>query len=169
MPVTLHLGVDDVPYQIAVPQQHYRVSTKARKGGKPTKHRTPPSGGQTTGDIAEILEAKYHVMESFFELHAQEIANDLAVSMKNSLEDALSGGPANYQLADSEGFIKTLFTTFIDSKEMDGLGASGVPTAASLRGVNHRLQHPFAKGNPARPSFRDTGTYSAAMRAWIET
>lgn len=169
MPV-LHLGVVEIPYQIAVPQQSYRVSTKVRKGGKTVRRRSAPAGGKTTGDVAEILEAKYHVMESFFELHEQEIADDLAVSMKNSLEDALSGAPVqNYGLMDSEAFIQELFVKFIDSKEMDGLGVPGVPTGAARRGVNHRLLHPFAKDNPARPSFRDTTTYEGAMRAWIET
>jgi hypothetical protein len=67
----------------------------------------------------------------------------------------------------AESAIKTEFNKFIDSKAMDGV-QPGVPTAAALAGVNHRLKHPYAKGNPVRPSFKDTGLFEQSMRSWIE-
>ncbi len=59
------------------------------------------------------------------------------------------------------------FRIFIDQKELDGV-IPGVPTQAALRGVNHRLMRPYAKSNPVRPSFKDTGLYEASFRAWVE-
>jgi len=60
------------------------------------------------------------------------------------------------------------FRRFISSREVERVGIPGVPTQAALRGVNHRLKHPYRKSNPRRPSFRDTGLYEASFRAWID-
>lgn len=138
---TLHLGVLDVAYS---------------------------DGGKSTGDIAEILEEKYHVMENFFQLHESDIAQALEQSIGDKIQDMLNGAPiGGNSMAAAMADIQTLFNRFIDSKEMDGLGYPGVPTKASLLGVNHRMKHPYAKRGP-RPSFRDTGTYEGAFRSWIE-
>ena len=142
----LHLGVLDIPYTAG----------------------TKKVAVSTTGDVAEWLEDKYHVYQHFFEAHGVEIAEELTQSLKDFFEDQLSGSPANavsFTAAESE--IKHLFTKFIDTKEMDRLGYPGIPTKASLAGVNHRMKHPYAKRGP-RPSFKDTGTYEAAFKAWLE-
>jgi len=138
----LHLGVIDIPHS----------------GGK---------GNLTTGDLAEILEAKYHIYQTFYERHQSEIIGALERSLQDFLEDRLSGSPANaVSFAGGEAAIKALFSRFIDSEEMNGL--PGVPTAAARAGVSHRRKHPYAKRNPPRPSFRDTGEFEDAFRAWVE-
>ena len=113
---TLHLGVNDVPYDY--------------KG----------SEGQSTGDVAETLEAKYSIMQTFFEVHGQEIADALAEAAVGSLENILMGAPvANHPFIAGETEIQRMFGQFLDLKEMDGR-AAGVPT--TYRCYDH-LAHAF--------------------------
>lgn len=137
----LRLGVNDVPYA---------------------------DDGKTTGDVAEILEAKYGVMETFAEIHGQEIADDLAAAAAGALGDLLKGAPVSHPFAEAENKIAKRFRDCLNSRELDGKIA-GVPTAASLAGVNHRLKRPYRKSNPVRPSFIDTGLYQASMAAKVES
>lgn len=139
----LHLGVLDVPYA---------------------------DGKATTGDVATILEHNYNVMGVFVEeVGADAISAAFEQAAQDAIADLLSGAPAaslNLTLA-ATGEIEDAFRIFIDQKEMDGV-VPGVPTAASLKGVNHRLKRPYTKSNPVRPSFRDTGLYEASFKAWTE-
>jgi hypothetical protein len=150
--VKLHLGVLEVPYD---------------------------DGKATTGEVADILEEKYHIMEVFVEELGDAIGDAFAEAAKNALQDLMSGVPmvqasyigggANFVLtADATQEIETAFRMFIDQQELDGV-VPGVPTQASLKGINHRLAHPYAKANQPRPSFRDTGLYQSSFRAWTET
>lgn len=163
----LVLGVIDVPYTTHVPTQAKRVAV--RRGKKPVRVSAPPSGGQTTGDVAEILEQHYHVMQTFFDIHQNEIVDALVEDMEDELHAMItSGGGRNSQpfvAATSE--IKRLFTQTINSRELDGR-IPGVPTQSSLAGVSHRFKHPTAKGHPVRPSFRDTGLYLSSFVAQVE-
>lgn len=140
---TLHLGVVDTAYT---------------------------AGGKTTGDVAEILESKYRIMGNFYDAHQNDIAVALEASIGDALDNLLMGAPpGDNATAAVAGDIETLFHRFISDAEMEtGEFVSGVPTKAALRGVNHRLAHPYAKGNPRRPSFRDTGLYEASFKAWID-
>lgn len=140
---TLHLGVVEIPYANA--------------------------GGKTTGDVADILEAKYHVMEVFYEdLGPTLIAKSLEVSVVNAVESMMLGAPATISLTgDAEQEIEQAFRLFLSQQEMDGQ-QPGVPTKASLKGVNHRLKKPNAKTNLGRPSFIDTGLYQRSFKAWVD-
>jgi hypothetical protein len=165
----LHLGVVDVPYTTSTPQHVRRVAVRTRKGSPARVISAPPAGGQTTGDVAEILEDKYRVMGNFFDAHETDIAGALEETIGDAFENLLSGiNPGSNATAAAMGQIETLFHTFISTQEMDGMGIPGVPTQAALNGVNHRLAHPTAKSNPSRPSFRDTGLFDANFKAWIE-
>ncbi len=138
----LHLGVLDVPYS---------------------------DGKATTGDVATILEEKYHVMETFADKFGHDvIAAAFAASARTAVEDMFSGAPGDLSLTlDATEGIEAAFRDFIDMKLFDGI-IPGVPTQASLKGVNHRLKRPYAKDNPIRPSFKDTGLYEASMKAWTD-
>jgi hypothetical protein len=139
--LTLHLGVVVQPYR---------------------------NGGLTTGDVAEILEAKYGVMEAFYKAHGQDIADALTDSLKGALESLMMGQRTD-PFGTAMGDIKREFSHFILSKEgVEHVGIPGVPTAAALAGVSHRLRHPYAKSNPRRPSFRDTGLYESSFLAWAD-
>ena len=135
----LHLGVVDFPYA------------------------TP--GGQTTGDVAVILEAKYGIMGKFYEVNQAKVAHALEQALADSLDNVLMGapltdGPFEAGLSD----IRHEFDVFITTKQLDGL-VDGVPTAAALAGVSHRFK---SKKGPPRPSFVDTGLYLASFKAWME-
>jgi hypothetical protein len=169
MIMRLHLGVIDVPYTVHVPASQRRVAVRTKKGGKPKVITAPPSGAETTGDVATILEEKYAVMGTFLEtVGLDAVAAALEQSGKEALEALMLGAPAaNLSLsAAAESEIEAAFRLFLDQKEMDG--RPGVPTAAALKGVNHRLAHPYAKGNAERPSFVDTGQYQQHFKSWME-
>jgi hypothetical protein len=140
----LHLGVLDVPYS--------------------------KEEGKTTGDVATILEDKYHVMSTFVDVLGRDaIAAAFEQAAKSAVEDLFSGAPtpAVSLTGDATEEVQSAFRVFIDQREMDGL-VPGVPTAASLKGMNHRFSRPNARGNPVRPSFRDTGLYETSFRAWTD-
>jgi len=134
--ITFHLGVIDVPYE---------------------------DENTTTGDVAEYLEEKYQIMQTFFDRYSNDIADLMANDMAASLENMMAGAPpAKDPLAESMSRIHDLFVAFLDNTEMNGL--PGVPTRRSLEGISRRFKN---KKGPPRPSFIDTGTYQAAMRAWV--
>jgi hypothetical protein len=137
----VHLGVMEVPYD---------------------------DGKETTGDVATILEEKYHVMGTFVDMFGKDvIAEAFEASARSAIEDMFSGAsPETLNLTfEAEQGVETAFREFIDLEMFDGK-IPGVPTAAARRGVNHRFAHPYAKGNQPRPSFRDTGLYQASFKVW---
>jgi hypothetical protein len=117
--------------------------------------------------VAEYLEESYHVMEHFFELHKEEIGKALADDMAATLETIVMGGSTKFELGEATSQIEDLFKKMISDGELERLGYPGVPTQAALKGVNHRLKHPYSKNNPRRPSFRDTGLFQASFKSWI--
>jgi hypothetical protein len=167
--ITLHLGVVEQPYAVAVPASARRVAIRTRKGGKARVINAAPAGGETTGDVATILEEKYHIMEYFFEdVGGDAISAVLEHSYAGAVENLMSGAPvAQISLsAEAESEIEAAFRMFLGQQEINGI--PGVPTKAALAGVNHRLAHPYAKGNSPRPSFIDTGDYQANFKAWTD-
>lgn len=160
---TLHLGVLDIPYP---DQPHAQRVAKPRPGRlvkPPAAHRPP----LTTGDVAEALERRYHIMQTFYDTLGEDaVVAALQRSVDNALADITSGAPLSLDpVAAATSELHTAFQIFIDQREMDG--RAGVPTKASLHGVNHRMLHPFAKRGP-RPSFKDTGLYEGSERAWTD-
>ncbi len=119
-----------------------------------------------TGEVAKFLEDDYGVMEVFARVHWDTITKALAGSVEGALE-ALVMGQRVDPFARGLQSIQTKFKRYISSYEAERVGIPGTPTKAALRGVNHRLKHPYAKSNPRRPSFRDTGLYQSSFRAWV--
>lgn len=140
---TLHLGVLVQPYQ---------------RGAR----------GQTTADVAEILEDKYHVMGAFWRGHGDDVAGYMEQGLQQAV-DALLAGTARVENPFAAAMDKTThdLKVFLSSQEAEKVGIPGTPTQAALRGVNHRRRHPYRRSNPRRPSFIDSGLYEASMRAWI--
>ena len=159
MTTVLKLGVNDIPYSGAYMPRAKKIRAGQRKFNKGY------AANMTTGDVAEILEAKYAVMQTFFTKREGQIAKALEDSVTNFLEAQLSGAPSNLDVfGPATQDIHEMFDTFITMKEMDG--APGVPTNASLLGVSHRFKD--RRGAPGRPSFVDTGLYSSSFKAWME-
>jgi hypothetical protein len=155
MPV-LHLGVLEMPY---------------RTRGKKT-------AALTTFDVAKILEAKHGIMQTFYNTKEAKIAKMFEKSVARSLESSLMRGKRVDPYASAMQGIQQEFRDFISLRQIERLGIPGVPTIASggtpnakgqFRATQHRLLHPYAKSNPRRPSFRDTGTYVGSMRAWMSS
>lgn len=152
--MTLHLGVADIPYNISP--------------GTGRRRKKATAATKTTGQVAEILEDEYHILQHFAELHKEDIGKLLENSIAGALETAMMGGPATLSFADAESGIEALMKDMLTNKELDRLGYPGIPTAAALKGVSHRFAHPYAR-RPARPSFVDTGLMQASYKAWMET
>ena len=167
---TLHLGVVDLPYVEAEPPAKRKARlAKNAKRVLPAKLKHPEANEKTTGDVAEILEAKYGVMEAFFENKEEKIVGLLTESLAGALEDLVAGAPSADRdpFAEGSSKIEEEFKEFLSSREAETVGIEGTPTKAALRGVHHRFKHPYAKSNPRRPSFIDTGLYQASMKAWV--
>ncbi len=153
MPV-LHLGVADVPY--------INAPAPVKRGRKPKSSGT----NETTGEVAERLENKYHVMQVFYEQHKADVAAALEGALAGALENLLAGAPSSVApFGEGAAKIETMFKRFLSDKEMDRLGYPGVPTMASLLGISHRFK---GKRGPVRPSFIDTGMYQTSFKAWID-
>jgi hypothetical protein len=164
--LTLNLGVIDVPYANEAKTEKIAKPRKG-KANKPIKVKTA-SGTQTTGDVAEILEAKYGVMDTFAFARLPDIARELENSIAGALETLMMGGVSSANpFSSAETAITTMFKQFLATGAIEHMGIPGVPTQAAKDGVNHRLKHPYAKSNPRRESFIDTGAYSAHFIAWI--
>jgi hypothetical protein len=153
MPI-LHLGVIDNPYNEVPPP------------GK-RRRKKVVGGTQTTGDVAGWLENRYHVMEIFYEQHAEDVvAPALENSLAGALESVLMGAPASLDpFGGAMSVIEDRFRAFLTAKEMDALGYPGIPTKASLLGISRRFKN---RRSPGRPSFIDTSLYSSSMKAWVE-
>jgi hypothetical protein len=165
--VILHLGVVDVPY---AHYEHKEKVPQAKKGkaNKPIKPKSD-AATKTTGDVAEILEAKYGIMDNFMFAHQPDVASALEDSIAGALESLIMGAPVGPNpFASAETEITSMFKNFLATSAIEHMGVEGVPTQAALDGVNHRLKHPYAKGNPRRPSFIDTGMYQSHFTCWVE-
>ena len=153
----LHLGVIDIPYA-NVPKEYARHR----------RHAAHPAGTEMTGDVANYLENKYHVMETFYEAHKGEIGRTLLDSLKGTLEGILQGAPVgNDPYAAGCAQIDDRFKQFLSNQEVETYGIRGVPTQAALGGINHRKKAGFNKNRARRPSFIDTGLYQSAFKSWV--
>lgn len=126
----------------------------------------PQGGGATTtGDVAEILEAKYHIMDIFAVEREAKIGDWIADALADQIKDIAAGAPIPlnpYQ--DAEQKIETSFRQFLSDEEMAKIHPD-VPTQAALEGRTKRRKN--QKG-ARRPSFIDTGQFQASFRAWVE-
>jgi len=120
----------------------------------------------TTGDLAEILEAKYDLFRGFVEDNLDKIADQMADALDGALNNMLNGAavPEN-PYAEAMEWVGARFREFINSGEVERLGLIGVPTEAALKGVNHRLK---IKRGGRRQSFVDTGLLVASFIAWMD-
>lgn len=149
MPV-LHLGVLDLPY--------VNKRTKGQKRSVSTI---------TTGDVAEILEAEYSIMETFAD-HG-DLGSIIEKSLAVTVENLMIGGPLDQDpFGEATSDIHDSFQKFIDNREMEKLGVAGVPTQAALQGKSKRFKSGYTKGRKRRPSFQDTGLYETSFRAWVD-
>ena len=132
-------------------------------------------GSQSTGDVAEILEAKYGIMQAFYDAHQSEIGELLTRTLQESLQTAaITGGQVTPMFAPATDRIKEMFDYFITSREAERVGIPGAPTAAALGGGSLRfkktkeLRSKVRKVRSRRPSFYDTGAYAAHFQCEVK-
>jgi hypothetical protein len=171
MPMTLHLGVIDIPYGnptlAPLKAKKGKITAKGKKK-KASVKKAASAKTITTGDVAEILEEEYHIMRQFFEMNSGAIVKDLEKSLAGKLESVLLGAlPNGDPFLEGTSKIDERFRRFLTRGDLEKVGYPGVPTQAALRGVNHRLKHPYKRRAP-RPSFIDTGLYQANFKSWVE-
>lgn len=134
----LHLGVDELPYE---------------------------ESGVTTGDVAEILEDKYEVMEGFVYLHKDDIQEALVNGLGGAIENLMSGVKTD-PFGEAMSTIETGFKQYLTREEIVYTHSPGkVPTMAALLGHTKRKK---GKTGNRRPSFIDTGIYQSSFKSWIE-
>lgn len=164
----LHLGVIDLPY---APPQSQRKAPK-RPSKRPRKARARRVSNLSTGDVATFLEDRYHVLEVFSQQHDQDIANDVAGSVKGAVESLLMGAPASIDpFGAAASDIADRMKKFIATGEMEMLGFPGVPTQASIDRASGRRRSGRFKTRRATGksvSFVDTGLFSSSLTAWID-
>ena len=108
-------------------------------------------------------------MQHFWQIHGQEVADDLAESLSGSIETFLMGGPISLDpTGTATSKIEDRFKQMLSMRELDAIGYPGIPTAAAQAGVSHRFKSGFNKNKAPRPSFVDTGLFSSSFRAWVE-
>jgi hypothetical protein len=160
-------GVIDIPYSADASPAKTAKQVQSEKRNAMRAALGVPEVNNTTAEVGQMLEDKYHIMEHFWQAKGNAIVGEMEPALQVAFEDILSGGtPQSLDTVFLQvtGNVFTMFQNFIDLKEMDSLGYTGIPTMAAKKGVNHRLKHPYAKDNPERPSFKDTGVFMAAFR-----
>jgi hypothetical protein len=146
-------------------------------------------GVTTTGEVAEILEKKYHVMDVFFELYGKQIADDITKSMIDDMDALMNGEKVSaVPMAGAMQKIEHSFRNYLDDDEWQQ--TTGQAIAAAQNGVNHRKENPMntrfmrvgggkngkgstmvlrpGKQRGPRPAFIDTGLYQSSFRAWVK-
>jgi hypothetical protein len=119
--------------------------------------------------LAEILEAKYHIIELFWTLHEQDNVTDLEESLSGAIENFIMGAPISIDpFGSAMSKIEDRFKQMLSNKELDSLGYPGIPTAAAMAGVSARFKSGFTKNRTPRPSFISSGQYQGAFKAWVE-
>ena len=120
-------------------------------------------GSVTTGEVADFLESKYHVMEVFYELHANDIAKDVGSAVAERIESILQGNPQESLKNLDVGDIEQKFRQYLDLDEWQK--TSGQAIAAAKIGVSQRKK---SRKRGVRPAFIDTGLYQKSFKAWLE-
>jgi hypothetical protein len=165
--LTLHMGFVNTPY---TSETIMRPATSAKAEAK-RKRKRGFSKTMTAQKVANILEGKYNIVETFSEIHEEEIHNIMHDGFKEIAKNMIEkrGGSSNASLKNlmkpSTDHIQSMFRQFLDSEEMNGM-VPGVPTGAALLGIRHGRGSKTKKGQ--RPSFVDTGIYKASFRAWVK-
>jgi hypothetical protein len=133
----------------------------------------------TTGDVASILEERYHIMRTFVELNEDFIEKCLIDAVAGALESIAQGRPVeglNMRLdtrldtrqlfgASINQRIEERFRDFLDAGEMNRYLPLSQQSQAAAQGINHRKKNPNT--GQARVPFVDTGLYQAASRVWM--
>jgi hypothetical protein len=125
--------------------------------------------GKTTKEVAADLEARYKIIETFWDMEEDTFVEILEDKFSDVIEEVMKLGGQTGKIgftSKETDKIEDKFRRALSSRRFDGV-IPGVPTTAAQRGVSHLLKQPYAR-RPPRPSFIDTGMYQRSFRAWVE-
>jgi len=161
----LQLGFENTPYSARYSQQSPLTATqKRRQPQQMSKPQQDYGKSKTVGQVAEELEKKYHIVETFFNLEEDFIVDNFEGAYANAMVQGIGGG--SWDPAWDPSKLDNRFRRSLSSKRFDGL-IRGVPTKAAQKGVSHLRMDPYGSRAP-RPSFIDTSLYQRSFKAWTE-
>lgn len=156
--VVIHMGFINTPYTRAAMIAPMR--TAKVHGAKSRRHY---SKTKTAQQVANILESKYGVLQTFMALYDDDIKDSItekvhafAVQSFSQKGKLVSDRMAQF-MKPSTSQIEKMFRGFLDR------GETGISIAAALSG--HRTDR---KSKSPRPAFIDTGLYRASFRVWAD-
>lgn len=115
--------------------------------------------------VAEYLEARYGIVETFWEMKQDRIYDILADVQEKAIEDIAAGKKRKVVLRRPDALkIERIFKSAINNREFDGV-VPGAPTAVALSG---RSRYRGQRRGSSRASFVDSGTYRDSFRVWVE-
>jgi len=166
--IALHFGFINTPYTRETIARPFTSAKLKEKG----KLKRGSSKNMTALKVADILEAKYNVVETFHAIHEEEIKNVMHEGFKEVAERMISerGGQTRASLKNlmkpATKQIENMFRQFLDHEEMNGM-IEGVPTDAA-KGGKLRGRGKITRRGIQRASFVNTGIYKASFRAWVK-
>jgi len=117
--------------------------------------------GETTYEVAKLLEEKYAVMGTFFDIHGKDIAEDLESGIAGAIEDAFAGVASRNIFAGAMSKTEARFKEYIDKEEH---GIRLKKHDAPKAGGRKKRQYRKVKNTNA---FIWTGMYRMSFRSWI--
>jgi len=119
--------------------------------------------GQTTGEVAEILEDKYGVMQKFADQNLDFMAQSITDGVIGAIENAFAGAPQTANVfAEGLSKIEDRFHDYIDHEE------HGIRTKSKekpLSGVRKKRQYRRVTG---KTTFVDSGLYRNSFKVWVK-
>lgn len=121
-------------------------------------------GANTTGEVAEILEAKYHIMRIFVEDNEDFINEVIADEMAGAIE-ALAQGATVVEFGSPLMLdkLEERFKDFITNEEMKAITGKNTAAAEDRATLRRKM-----KKGPERPAFVDTGLYRDSFKSWVD-
>ena len=161
--IKLRMGFINTPYTT---ETIARPATSARIESRRSRRRSF-SKTMTAESVAAILEEKYQIVETFSDIHREDIEKPVLDLFAQVAADIASGrrpyrsAPLSSLLRPATREIERSFQRFLMEEQMNGR-VPGVPTQAALSGVRSGRGSKTKSG--PRPSFIDTGIYRASFR-----
>jgi hypothetical protein len=156
--VVIHMGFINTPYTRAAMLAPMR--TAKLHGAKSRRHY---SKTKTAQQVANILESKYGILQTFMNMYDDDIKDLMTEKVHDFVIQSLSqkGKLASDRMAQfmkpSTSQIEKMFRGFLDR------GETGITIGAALRG-----DRTGRKSKSPRPAFIDTGLYRASFRVWAD-
>lgn len=120
--------------------------------------------GKNTGEVAEILEGKFHVMQIFADKNLDKIAGYIEDGIAGALESVAAGAPENFNVFGSAmENITDRFHEYIDNEE-HGILTKEKKYGTQKAGARKKRQYRKATN---KTTFVDSGLYRNNFVAWV--